>query len=265
MFTIGSELKGYFEYDALGLYLRAHETAEIDGVVVDLRNILGRHFLCDGFCCLRLPGSTCSSGPQVSARGDCCQGSWVPLSIEEQERIAKHLEGILPYMAPEARDFVEAQLARGKEKKMAFCRTVRSREGKDLGVTAIRLLQKNCIFRVLEREGEKWRIRCAIHSYCLTRGLALWEIKPLYCWLWPLSLVPLYDGRLLLTMHNRENYQFTQEQKARVMAPCLNSPSPSGPLLYQAFAPELKHIFGEGFYQKLNALTPQVIGRSGRT
>lgn len=35
MFTIRSELKGYFDYDGLGLYLRAHETAEIDGVIVD--------------------------------------------------------------------------------------------------------------------------------------------------------------------------------------------------------------------------------------
>jgi len=265
MFAITSELKGYFEYDAVGLYLRTHQTAEIDGVVVDVENFLGRHFLCDGSCCLRLSGPSCPSEKQVLVRGDCCQGSWVPLSVEEQERIAKHLEGILPYMAPEARDFVEVHLARGKEKKTAFCRTVHSREGKDLGVTAMRLLQKNCIFRVLERAGEKWRTRCAIHSYCLAKGLALWEVKPLYCWLWPLSLVPLYDGRFLLTVHTRENYQFTQEQKARVTAPCLNSLSPNGPWLYQAFASELKHVFGEGFYQKLNALAPQVLGRSGRT
>jgi hypothetical protein len=132
-------------------------------------------------------------------------------------------------------------------------------------VTAVRLLQKNCIFRALEGAGEKWRTRCAIHTYCFAEGLALWEVKPLYCWLWPLSLVPLYDGRFLLTVHTRENYQFTQEQKARVMASCLSSLSSNGPWLYQAFAPELRHIFGEGFYQKLNALAPQVIERSRRT
>jgi hypothetical protein len=51
-FTIGPELKGYFEYDAVGLYLRTHQTAEINGVVVDVDNILGRRFLCDGLCCL---------------------------------------------------------------------------------------------------------------------------------------------------------------------------------------------------------------------
>jgi hypothetical protein len=265
MFTIGSELKGYFDYDGLGLYLRAHETAEIDGVVVDLRNILGRRFLCDGSCCLRLPGSTRSSGPQVPDTGDCCQGPWVPLSTEEQERIARHLEGILPYMAPEARASVEAQLAKGKESKATFCRPVRDREGRDLGVTALRLLGKNCIFRVLQGEEAGPRVRCAIHGYCLARGLAFWEVKPLYCWLFPLTLVPLYDGRFLLTVHTRETYQFTQEQKAHVTRPCLDSPSPNGPWLYQAFAPELKHVFGEGFYQKLNALAPQVIGGSGRT
>jgi len=128
MFTIGSELKGYFDYDGLGLYLRAHETTEIEGVVVDLENILGRRFVCDGLCCLRLPGLSRSSG-QVPATGDCCQGPWVPLSTEEQERIAKHLEGILPYMAPEARAFVEAQFVKGKESRAVFCRPVRDREG----------------------------------------------------------------------------------------------------------------------------------------
>jgi hypothetical protein len=104
-FTIGSELKGYFDYDGLGLYLRAHETAEIDGVVVDLRNILGRRFLCDGLCCLRLPDLSGSSGRQVPAKGDCCQGPWVPLSAEEQERIAKHLEGILLFLSTMAVSF----------------------------------------------------------------------------------------------------------------------------------------------------------------
>lgn len=44
MFAITSELKGYFEYDAVGLYLRTHKTVEIEGVVVDLETILGRHF-----------------------------------------------------------------------------------------------------------------------------------------------------------------------------------------------------------------------------
>ena len=150
MFTIGSELRGYFDYDGLGLYLRAHETAEIDGVVVDLRNILGRRFLCDGLCCLRLPSSTCSSGPQIPVRGDCCQGPWVPLSTEEHERIAKHLEGILPHMAPEARAFVEAQLAKGKERKATFCRPVRDREGRDLGVTAAGSLRNS---RILPGQG----------------------------------------------------------------------------------------------------------------
>ena len=265
MFTIGSELKGYFDYDGLGLYLRAHETAEIDGVVVDLRNILDRRFFCDGSCCLRLSGPSCPSEKQVLLRGDCCQGPWVPLSAEEQERIAKHLEGILPYMAWEARAFVEAQVAKGKESKASFCRPVRDREGRDLGVTALRLLERNCIFRVLQREEAGPRVRCAIHGYCLAKGLAPWEVKPLYCWLFPLTIVPLYDGRFLLTVHTRETYQFTQEQKGQVTKPCLDSPATNGPWLYQAFAPELKHIFGEGFYQKLNALTPQMVGRSGRT
>jgi hypothetical protein len=167
-------------------------------------------------------------------------------------------------MAPAARAFVEAQLAKGKESKATFCRPVRDREGRNLGVAALRLLGRNCIFRTLEREEERWRVRCAIHKYCLAKGLAIWEVKPLYCWLFPLALVSLYDGRILLTVHTRENYQFTQEQKRQVTKPCLDSPASSGPWLYQAFAPELKHIFGEGFYQKLSALAPQVLGRRGR-
>jgi hypothetical protein len=206
MFAITSELKGYFEYDAVGLYLRTHETAEIDGVVVDVENFLGCHFLCDGSCCLRLSGPSGPSKKQVWVGGDCCQGSWIPLSVEEQDRIAKHLEGVLLYMAPEAGDFVEAQLARGKEKKTTFCRTVRSREGKDLGVTAMRLRQKNCVFRVLEGAGEKWRIRCAIHSYCLAQGFGylggqaslLLALASVACssLRWPVSLNGAYPRKL---------------------------------------------------------------------
>jgi hypothetical protein len=67
-----------------------------------------------------------------------------------------------------------------------------------------------------------------------------------------------------LTVHTRETYQFTQEQKGQVTKPCLDSPAPNGPWLYQAFASELKHIFGEGFYQKLSALAPQMLERRGR-
>jgi hypothetical protein len=265
MFTVASELKGYFEYDALGLYLRAHEIAEIDGVVVDVANILGRRFLCDGLCCLRSPDSACSAGQQAAATGDCCQEPWVPLSTEEQDRIAQHLEGILAYMTPEAQALVKGQLARGKESRTTFCHPVRSQEGRDLGVTALKLIRRNCIFRALGRDGDKWQSRCAIHGYCLAKSLAPWEVKPLYCWLWPLTIVPLYDGRFLLTVHNRENYQFTQEQKTRAAKPCLAAPSSSGLWLYQVFASELKHIFGESFYQALSTLAAQKLEANGET
>jgi len=109
----------------------------------------------------------------------------------------------------------------------------------------------------LERHDGGWCVRCAIHKYCLTQGLALWEVKPFCCWFWPLSLLPLYNGRFLLTVHTMDTYTFTGESRGYVKKVCLSSPPPEAPFIYQAFAAELRHLFGEAFYEKLAALAAE--------
>lgn len=249
MFVAGPELKGYFEGSSLELYVRSIETVEIGDVVVDVRNVLDRRFICDGTCCLE------SAGGNTEVKGDCCYGaSDVLLSDTERERLAAHLEGIIPYMTMEAREWLEVSLARNRgDKALSFSRPY-TWKGKPSGLFALRLHKGKCLFRVLEQQDGKRYVRCAIHKYCLDRGLAIWELKPLRCWLWPLALVPLHGGRLWLTVHTPDNYTFTDEAKGWTKKACLSSPPPDAPFIYQTFAAELRYLFGEAFYERLSDL-----------
>lgn len=124
-------------------------------------------------------------------------------------------------------------------------------------MVALRLRKGCCLFRVLEQHGGGWRVRCAIHKYCVAQGLALWEVKPFRCRFWPMALVLLYDGRFLLTVHTTDTCSFTDESERFIKKACLCSPPPDAPFIYQVFAAEVRHLFGEAFYGKLAVLAAE--------
>jgi hypothetical protein len=248
---LSRELEDYFGYDSLGLFVRNAELLDVDGVLVDVENILRRHFRCDGTWCLhaeRCPGED-SHG---RAAGDCCHEPYVPLTAHERDALLEHLPHILPYMEPAARQSVEERLPQyPRDPGLVFCHPV-CVSRRPAGLWAVRHQPNgDCLFRFVEQADGHTHVRCAIHAYLLRSGRPLWGIKPLNCWVWPLAFVPLYDGHMLLTMHTPETHMFTCESRPKASRHCLLVQPPDAPLVYQAFEQELRQVFGEPFYDHL--------------
>ncbi len=242
------ELHQYFGIETLGSFVRSRELVEIDGVLVDVDAIVRRRYTCDCTSCLHE-----AAGGEPA--GDCCHGAEIRLSAGERQGILAHLPGILPHMEPAPRQALEARLARARrDPTLAFCYPVRV-QGRLTDLVALRRQpDTNCSFRYIQRQGGRSYAFCAIHSYLLEHKLALWGIKPLTCLVWPLALVPLADGHLLLTLHTLESYMFTGEGRFHASRPCLTSPPPNAPFVYQTCEPDLRRLFGDRFYERLCAV-----------
>jgi len=239
----------YFRLETLGAFLRNSELIEVDGVLVDVANVLRRRYRCDTFCCVRrldLPVHD-----SVLA-GDCCHGPEVRLTAAEEEGLLAHLDGIMRHMAPGPRQALIARLTRyRRDPALAFCCPVMV-NGRPIGHRRLRLTPAgNCIFRVEGYENGRPFVRCAVHAYVLERGVPLWGIKPMTCWVWPLTVVPLYDGRLLLTVHTLDTVRFTGEGRYHASRPCLQCPPEDAPFLYRTAEAELRRLFGDAFYDHL--------------
>lgn len=248
MLTMTQTLLEFSALETLGSFVRNSPMVEVDGILVDVDNIIRRRYRCDTSCCVH-ESSRRGSGCLV---GDCCHGPEVRLTAAERQGILDHLPGIVPHMEADARKALEARLARHRGNPgLAFCQPARV-NGRRIGLDA--LLHRpggDCIFRFEGRENGHAFARCAIHSYLLETGRPLWGIKPMTCWIWPLALVPLYDGRLLLTLHDLDTYYFTGEGRFHASRPCLSLQPPDAPFVYQTVEQELRQLFGDPFYEHL--------------
>lgn len=259
--------KSYFEKTPAMHYIKQIETIEIDDVIVDVDNVLRRPYACDGAHCLAVkPLSNHLSDygftfyNELAAYGDCCRGPIVFISQDERERIAAHLDAILPHMSQEGQ-FVVKELLRQKGpggKAEAFAETARGTQGKRQGqaldfAKLHTIWGDQCIFRTLHHDGGQGQVRCAIHAYAVQSGHAYLEIKPIDCWFWPLALVPLYTGQFLLTVHTEATRRFTEESENYAKKRCLTAPIPGSPYIYQSFERELVYVFGQDWYDQLVA------------
>jgi hypothetical protein len=81
--------------------------------------------------------------------------------------------------------------------------------------------------------------------------------------------VPLYDGRMLLTMHTPETHMFTCESRPKASRTCLLTQPPDAPFVYQAFGQELRQVFGNAFFdhllQAVAAQAPALTAAQART
>ncbi|MDI7275242.1 MAG: hypothetical protein QME94_04615 [Anaerolineae bacterium] len=249
MIPVTPTLLEYFRLETLGSYVRDMELLEVDGVLVDVANIVRRRYRCDTSCCLQTSSQQAHGS---SLAGDCCHGPEVRLAAGEREGLLEHLPGIMQLMAREARETLAARLARHRrDPSLAFCRPVKV-NGRPTGHLRLRQMPGgDCIFRFEGHENGRPFARCAVHAYLLQAGLPLWGIKPMTCWVWPLALVPLYDGHLLLTLHTLDSLMFTGEGRYHASRPCLTRPAPDAPFVYQATEHELRHLFGDRFYEHL--------------
>ncbi|MCL6430554.1 MAG: hypothetical protein K6V36_06775 [Anaerolineae bacterium] len=249
MIPVTPALREYFRMETLGAYLGNSELLEVDGVLVDVANVLQRRYRCDTSCCVyRLDREVHGR----SLAGDCCHRPEVRLAAGEEEGLLAHLEGIMRHMAPGSREMLIGRLARCQEDPgLAFSSPVIV-NGRLTGHRRLRLTPAgDCLFRFEGYENGRPFVRCAIHAYLLESGLPLWGIKPMTCWVWPLAVVPLYDGRLLLTLHTRDTLMFTGEGHYHASRPCLLHPPEDAPFVYQTAEQELRQLLGNDFYDHL--------------
>ncbi|MGQ9681923.1 MAG: hypothetical protein ACUVX9_05260 [Anaerolineae bacterium] len=251
MLTLTRPLLDFFNLETLGAYLRTREMLLVDGVLVDVDAIMRGRYACDTMCCVHCEQR---EGTGVVFDGDCCLGAEIRLTPAEQEGLVAALPAILPYMAPAARAQVERLLQRHpSDPGKALWRAVRV-NGRPTGHVALRRQADGaCLFRFTGYDDGRPFARCAIHAYLLNAGRPLWDVKPMTCWVWPLALVPLYDGRLLLTLHTPDTHMFTGESRYHATRPCLQRTSSEAVPVYRTLEPELRHLFGDDFYEHLLA------------
>jgi hypothetical protein len=258
-------LWSYFEKTPVIHYMKQVETVTIGEIIIDVAKVITRPYACDGAHCLSMKplsnhledyGLTFYN--EVAAYGDCCRGPIVFISDEERQRIAAHLDGIVPHMSQEGQFIVREYLRQqGPENKAeAFAETARSSHGQRAGeamdfAKVHTIWGDQCIFRTLDHDGVTGRVRCAIHSYAFMAGLSYLDIKPVDCWFWPLALVPLYTGQFFLTLHTAETRHFTEESESYANKRCIADPIPGAPFVYQTFKDELTHVFGPSWYDAL--------------
>jgi hypothetical protein len=259
------KLRSYFEKTPVIYYIKQVETVTVGEVIIDVDKVITRPYACDGAHCLAMKplsnhlddyGLTFYN--EVAAYGDCCRGPVVFISEEERQRIAAHLDGIVPHMSQEGQFIVREYLRQqGPEnKEQAFAETARASRGQRAGeamdfAKLHTIWGDQCIFRTLDHDGVKGRVRCAIHSYTVATGLSYLHVKPVDCWFWPLALVPLYTGKCFLTLHTEETRHFTEESESYANKRCIADPIPGSPFVYQTFKDELAHVFGPAWYDAL--------------
>lgn len=257
------KLASLFDKSPVIHYIKQHACETIGDVVVDVENILMRRYACDGAHCLTLkalPNELDDYGftfyNELAAYGDCCRGPVVFISQEERQRIAAHLDGIVPHMSPEGQFVVKDMLrTKGAEaREEAFAETARanSPERRELDFAKMHTLWGDqCIFRTLHHNGTQGQVRCAIHAYAAQSGVSYLNVKPTDCWFWPLALIPLYTGQFFLTVHTEETRHFTEESESYAKKRCLTEPIPGAPYIYESFRNELVYVFGQEWFDAL--------------
>jgi len=162
----------------------------------------------------------------------CCEDFHVPLSADEKDRLARKRDELRIYLAR-----CEPRLECGKgnfyldEEGGALCRP-----------------GDRCVFSQLDRRG---RIRCHLHRFAKQHKISISDVQPYTCRMFPLLLILLERGRILLTVLHKSNYK-AFDTYAPKSFPCLADPSL--PPLVESMAGTLDWLFGEGFAGELSRL-----------
>ena len=162
----------------------------------------------------------------------CCEDFHVPLSAGEKDRLARWSNELRLYLAR-----CEPRLECGKgsfyldEEGGALCRP-----------------GGRCVFSQLDRRG---RIRCHLRKFAERHGISRSDVQPYTCRMFPLLLILVDSGRILLTVLDKSNYKAFNTYAPKSF-PCLADPSL--PPLVESMAGTLDWLFGEGFARELSRL-----------
>ena len=202
---------------------RGTEVVEVGKILVD-EKVLKARFDC-------VP-ERCSPARGRRSRRSCCTDVYVPLSPAEKHRLASRQKDLGRYLAGR-----EPRLECGEgafyldEEGEALCRP-----------------GGRCVFSLLDKRG---RIRCHLHKFAKRQGIAQSDIQPYTCRIFPLLLILLDRGKILLTVLNKGNYKAFNTYAPKRF-PCLADPSL--PPLVESMADTLDWLFGKGFARELQKL-----------
>ncbi len=200
---------------------RGEDVVEVGSILVD-RSVLSTRFDCVPDRCAPVRGHR--------RWRSCCTDVYVPLTVAEKRRLAgKHRE-LFDYLA----------------RREPRLKNTRSRFYLDEEGEALSRPGGRCVFSKLDGRG---RIRCHLHGFARKKKLAQSDIQPYTCRIFPLLLILLDRGRILLTVLDKSNYKaFNTYPPWRF--PCLVDPSL--PPLVRSMAGTLDWLFGQGFARELS-------------
>lgn len=175
----------------------------------------------------------------------CCYRSCI-VPEQEAQRIEKHLDDILCYLAPENREAIRENgsvLAICSQQCPSGCAIhedearAMQRKFNGQGFRCILLHNNECALLYTTPEGMRL---CAVHAYAIDHGMMWEEFKFTDCVQYPLSLYKKEDGEKVLSI---------QDTPYLSHIPCLQHPE--GEPMYKGLRKTIETLLGKDFYQQL--------------
>jgi hypothetical protein len=196
---------------------------EVGSILVD-EKVLTTHFAC-------VP-ERCSPVRGRRNWRSCCTDVYVTLSSDEKRRLARMREELGRHLS-----------CREPRLECSVDDFYLDKEGDALCQPGGR-----CVFSEVDGRG---RIRCHLHKFAKLHNILRSEIQPYTCRIFPLLLILLNSGRILLTVLNKSNYKAFNTYSPKSF-PCLADPSL--PPLVESMADTLDWLFTKGFAHELSML-----------
>lgn len=208
---------------------QAGRLLKVGPVEVD-RAVLEQRFAC-------VP-ERCSPSPTRGKSKCCCTDLEVTLTRLEGKQLDRSVAPLAAYMAHK-----EPRLGIDPSCKGSFWRA------EDRAVLC--RPDGRCVFSLCDGEG---RVRCHLHAFAREQGMPLSEIQPLTCRVFPLLLVVLGRGKLVLSVLAKHSFREVGSLHPRRF-PCLSDPAL--PPIYESLSADLDWMFGQGFAAELARLAAE--------
>ena len=116
------------------------------------------------------------------------------------------------------------------------------------GSSMLRRPGDRCVFSRRDPQG---RVRCHLHGFAREHGIEQNEVQPLTCRTFPLLLITMERGRVVLSVLARHSYKHVGSLPPGRF-PCLSDPTL--PPIYESMRGDLDWLFGPGFADELARL-----------
>lgn len=211
---------------------------QLGAVDVDVPQIVRRRYQCDAQRCIQWSGET----PLVDR--SCCCRYGVPVTSRDRDLVLEHLHQVRPSLA-EGHRLLDPALDPFEEDD-------------DFGFD---MVNDNPLGGCQFNQYEQGQMRCAIHKAALAHDENPCHWKPIACSLWPLAINQYDDDgpeRYLLTIYCDETDDLFDAIDEDDFA-CIVDQDPTYPLLYESERQTLEFLFGEDWWEELDAAAHKLL------